>query len=273
MNFERAGQAFEEYLNGYDRENEKVKLKIIHTYGVVECAREIAKRMRLSREDQDLAAIIGLLHDIGRFEQLKRFDSFQPDTMDHAAYGAEILFGEERMIRRFVEDDWFDSIIETAIARHSSFELGEIPDGRTLLHARLIRDADKLDNCRVKLEESLEVLLGVTEEEAGKGVISPEVWTSCQNRSSVLSADRVTPVDYWVSYIAQYYDVNFPETFSIMKEEKYVPRIVERLHYTNPDTREKMYLLTEEMEEYMSEKINEVSDNVEKVSDKESGFQ
>lgn len=259
MDFERARRAFEEYLDGYDREDEKIRLKIVHTYCVVDCAKEIAGRMGLGREDQELAAIIGLLHDIGRFEQLKRFDSFMPDTMDHAAYGAEILFGEENMIRRFLKDDRFDRIIRTAVAMHSSFALGDISEERTLLHAKLIRDADKLDNCRVKLEESLEVLLGMSGEEAGTYQISPKVWEACRNKTSVLSSDRVTPVDYWVSYVAQYYDVNFPETFSIMKEENYIPRIVERLHYTDSDTAAKMGILTEEMQQFMERKINEKS--------------
>ena len=35
MDFEQAKQAFELYLNGYDRKDEKVYLKIVHTYGAV----------------------------------------------------------------------------------------------------------------------------------------------------------------------------------------------------------------------------------------------
>ena len=94
LNFEAAKQFFEEYLDGYDRENDKVKLKIIHTYGVVEQSRNLAERLMLSEEDTSLAMIIALLHDIGRFEQLKRYDSFEPATMDHAAYGVKVLFEE-----------------------------------------------------------------------------------------------------------------------------------------------------------------------------------
>lgn len=256
MDFARARQVFEEYLNGYDREDDKVRLKIVHTYCVVDCAEEIARRMGLSEEDRELAGIIGLLHDIGRFEQLKRFDSFAPDTMDHAAYGAEILFGSQNMIRRFLDDDRFDDVIKTAITCHSSFELGEIPDRRTLLHARLIRDADKLDNCRVKLEEPLEVLLGVSADEAGKGLVSPRVWQACMDRRSVLSSDRVTSVDYWISYIAQYYDVNFPETLSIIKEKNYIQKMVERVRYKDADTAEKMKTLLVEMNDYISAKTD-----------------
>ena len=98
MDIEHAKKAFERYLDQYDREDDKIKLKIVHTYGVVRCMNQITKKMGLSKEERKLAELIALLHDIGRFEQLKRFGSFEPGLMDHAAYGAEILF-EELMIR------------------------------------------------------------------------------------------------------------------------------------------------------------------------------
>ena len=257
LDFLRAKQSFEEYLDGYDREDDKINLKIVHTYGVVRSAEEIAERMGLSEEDKDLARLIALLHDIGRFEQIRQFDSFQPDTMNHAVYGAELLFGEKNMIRQFLEEDQFDPLICQAIEKHSDFKLEGITDERTLLHAKLIRDADKLDNCRVKLEESIETLLGVSLEEAGTGLIAPKVWESCMKEESVLSSDRVSEVDYWISYIAQYYDVNFPQTYMIMKEEDYIARIVNRLTYTQADTAEKMKYLTTQITAYMDRKIQE----------------
>lgn len=253
--FDAAKAAFEAYLDEYDRADDKVHLKIVHTYGVVDAAEDIARRMGLGEEDVQLAKVIGLLHDIGRFEQIKRFDSFEPGTMEHAAYGAQLLFGPEKMIRRFVKDDRFDSLICTAIEKHSDFKLEGITDERTLLHAKLIRDADKLDNCRVKLEESMETLLGVDEKGVGEGVIAPKVWESCMAKESVLSSDRVSKVDYWISYIAQYYDINFPETYEIMREHDYVKRIMDRVPYALPETQEKMDILVAEMEEYMDERI------------------
>ena len=35
IDLQHAKEAFERYLDGYDRENDKVKLKIVHTYGAV----------------------------------------------------------------------------------------------------------------------------------------------------------------------------------------------------------------------------------------------
>ena len=127
IDFKVAKAAFEKYLDEYDRKDDKIRLKIVHTYCVVNAAEEIAIRMHLGEEEIQLAKIIGLLHDIGRFEQIKRFHSFEPGTMDHAVYGAELLFGPEQMIRRFVTESSFDQLICVAIAKHSDFKLEALP--------------------------------------------------------------------------------------------------------------------------------------------------
>ena len=247
-----AKQEFEKYLDEYDREDEQICLKIVHTYGVMKYAGEIARKMECSGEDVERAELIGLLHDIGRFEQIRRFHSFEPGTMDHAMYGADLLFGPEQMIRRFVKDPSFDQLICVAIAKHSDFKLEGIEDERTLLHARLIRDADKLDNCRVKLEESMETLLDMDEKTVGASPISPKVWESCKAEESVLSADRKTGMDYWMSYLALYFDINFPETYQIIKEQDYIRRIAERVPYSREDTKEKVAYTVKKLEEKMN---------------------
>lgn len=254
IDFEAAKAAFETYLDEYDRTDDKIHLKIVHTYCVVECAEEIATRMYLGQEDVQLAKIIGLLHDIGRFEQIRRFHSFEPGTMDHAVYGAELLFGPEKMIRRFVKEDTFDKLIETAIAKHSDFRLEGISDAHTLLHARLIRDADKLDNCRVKLEDAMETLLDLSADEVGKYAISPKVREDAFAGKCICSKDRRTPMDYWVSYVAYFYDLNFRETLDIVAEEQYVKRIIGRVPYTNEQTKKTMEELERQLTEYVRRK-------------------
>lgn len=255
IDFKQAKKAFEKYLDGYDRSDDKIHLKIVHTYGVVACAEEIAGRMKLKEEDRELAKLIALLHDIGRFEQVKRFDSFMPDTMDHAAYGAAVLFGKKKLIRKFIQEDTYDRIICTAIEKHSDFHLEGVTEERALLHARLIRDADKLDNCRVKLEEPVETLLGVPLKEAGKGKITDGVWEDCLSEKSVLSSKRVTKPDYWASYIAQLYDVNFSPTFSIVLENHYLEKMIWRLSYEDTETKAKMELLARNLESFMKNRI------------------
>ncbi len=67
-------------------------------------------------------------------------------------FGAQLLFeGPDPMISRFIPERRYDELIRAAIARHSDFRLEATQDETTLFHAKMIRDADKLDNCRVKL--------------------------------------------------------------------------------------------------------------------------
>ena len=236
-----ARRAFDAYLDQFDRTDEKIRLKIVHTDGVVRYMTEICRRMGLPEEERRLAELIALLHDIGRFEQLKRYDSFEWDTMDHAAYGVQILFGEQRMIRRFAKEDTWDDIIREAIARHSDFS-GYDPSltSRQLLHVQLIRDADKLDNCRVKLEEPVEVLLGCTAEEVGRQDISAEVWRNVWPiHPYIWRSGRqrwITGCPMWrISLISL-----IRKRWTSSGKERYVERVIGRIPYENPETERKM---------------------------------
>lgn len=240
-----ARKVFDDYLKQFDRKDEKIKLKIVHTEGVIRCASEICRRMKLEKEDVQLAELIALLHDIGRFEQLRLYDSFEPTVMDHAAFGVQLLFGEKKMIRDFVQEDTWDQIIDTAIKKHSDYAVGAVANGRELLHACILRDADKLDNCRVKLEESVEVLLGCSPEAVGCQSISPQVWHECLNHCAIHSANRRTKMDYWVSYIAYFFDINYAETCNMILENDYVSRLVHRIPYSNRETAKMMERLEE----------------------------
>lgn len=253
MDLQYAKRQFEQYLDNYDRADDKVRLKIVHTYGVTECSRQITGRMGLCEEDRELAQLIGLLHDIGRFEQIKRFDSFEPDVMDHAAFGVRILF-EEGMIRQFVKEEAWDDIIRTAIARHSDFKLQGVSGERALLHAKIIRDADKLDNCRVKIVDSVETIIGVTAEEVGRDQISPEVMEQFLRKESILSSARKTKMDYWLSYLAYFFDINFDETLDIVREKQYVEKIIDRIPYSNPKTIKQMEKVREVLISYIDER-------------------
>lgn len=97
--------AFAEYVRNYDPSDEKIKLKIDHTYRVAGLCQSIAKSLNLSEADVDIAWLLGMLHDIGRFEQIRRFGTFSDaDSVDHAEFGADLLF-KEGLIRKFAE--WY----------------------------------------------------------------------------------------------------------------------------------------------------------------------
>ena len=70
----RAAAAFKTYTDAYDAANPRIALKIEHTYHVAEACDAVARKQGWSPQDIDLAWLCGLLHDMGRFEQLRRWD-------------------------------------------------------------------------------------------------------------------------------------------------------------------------------------------------------
>ena len=58
-------------------------------------------------------------------------------------------------------------------------------------------------------------------------------------------------MDYWISYIAYLFDINFKETFQIIKENNFVNRIIDRIPYSNPDTRKKMERIRQLVNDYI----------------------
>ena len=206
--------------------------------------------------EQEELVLAALLHDIGRFEQLKQFDSFLPDTMDHAAYGVKILFDNaphQNLIRNFIPESDFDEIIRISIAKHSDFKLDGISDARTLLHAKIIRDADKLDNFRVKEQDSIHAMLDVEAEELGAEAISDHILTSFLNRCPIKNADRVTHMDMWISYLGYIYDLNFPESRRIVAGRGTIDKLIDRVPYSNEATRRKMELIRQAAWNFLSE--------------------
>ncbi len=141
---DRARAAFKSYTDAYDATNPRIALKIEHTYHVAEACDAVAREQGWSSEDIDLAWLCGLLHDMGRFEQLRRWDTFKDaESMSHAALGIEVLFGENpadapavTSIRDFIDDPAEDELIRASIAYHSDFRL---PAQLDEPHAELLR--------------------------------------------------------------------------------------------------------------------------------------
>lgn len=249
----KAKAAFHDFLQEFDTSDPKIALKIRHTYGVMDACAYLAAKMNLSKEDSDLALLIGLLHDIGRFEQLTRFNSYDDNLLPHAQCGLDVLFTQGK-IRNFVETDLYDDIIYHAIKNHSTYEIDPALTGQTLLHARIIRDADKLDNFRVKTEDSIQAMLDVDEYTLGTEEITDLIFQNFCNHKLILKSDRKTHMDMWISYLAFIFDFNFPASFSYVLDGDYINLNIDRIPYSNPETARKMSVIKEIASSYCKEK-------------------
>lgn len=136
---------FDKYTSNYDLENPRLKSRYNHSYRVMHLSEKYAKELGFDDSDVELAKIIGLLHDFGRFEQYKVYKSFiDKDTVDHADYSVVQLFDKNGIVKFTDRIDDYE-LIKFAIKNHNKKDIPECNDERILKFAKLIRDADKVD--------------------------------------------------------------------------------------------------------------------------------
>ena len=259
IDIEKAKITFKDFINEYeDKSDLGFELKIVHTYHVAENAKKIAKKLNLNKEDTELAELIGILHDIGRFEELKVTKELNSVKFDHAGHGSKMLF-EKGMIRKFIENSQYDSIIKKAIENHSKLEIEENLDERTLLHSKIIRDADKIDNYRVKKDEKVEAIFPKRVnkiEDMEESKLSDKVYNTILDKKCVDIHDRVTPLDFWVCILAFTFDLNFDVSYKIVKENDYINVLIDRFKYKDIETKSRMENIRKIINGFVDENIN-----------------
>jgi HD superfamily phosphodiesterase len=226
---------FAEYLRRFDSDDptvqENVDLKAEHTRKVCEAIRKIGQSLELSEEDLCLAEASGLLHDIGRFEQYRRYRTFVDHRSEnHALLGVKVI--QSSRVLDGLDPAAMDIIIR-AVAYHNRAALPEGEPERSLFFLKLLRDADKVDIWRVVTEyyrskgntrnRTIELDLPDTNR------VSTPVYEALMNGRLVQTADLKTLQDFKLLQIGWIYDVNFPRTFQIVAEKKYLEAIRDAL--------------------------------------------
>lgn len=226
---ERVKNTFAEYTSGYNATDPKIKLKIDHTYRVAELCELIARDLKLDEYETDVAWLTGMLHDVGRFEQIKRYNTFNDvQSVDHANFGADLLF-KEGLIDTYVDgfyDDKYGVIVENAIRNHSAFRIDERLDEYTVMFCNILRDADKVDIFRVNVDTPAEDIYNVTTEELKNSQVSPEVMAAFDERHAVLRSCKKTAVDHVAGHIALTFELVYPISLQIAKERGYLDKMM-----------------------------------------------
>ena len=251
----KAKKAFKEYVLPYDVQNPKIAIKIAHTYRTAEVAEDIAKSIGLDEKNIDLAWIMGLLHDIGRFEQLRIYDTFDDQiSIDHADFGVKVLF-EDGVIRKFINDVKYDEIIYKAIQNHNKYEIEEGLTNEELLHAKIIRDADKTDIFGVHLKE-LEKKENVLyqEENIRMQKISEEVMKEFLAYRPIHRKYVKNDMDRFVVIIAFIYDYYYKRGLEIIRENQYIERMIKTVE-CNQEAKEQLELVKQTAFDFLEKNI------------------
>ena len=130
--------------------NANLEHKRAHTQRTRAESTLLAQELALTEDEARIAELIALFHDVGRFPQFARYQTFNdPRSVDHSQLGVQVL-RQERVLDVLAgqERQW----VETAVGLHGGKSLPSALTGRALLFAKLIRDANKIDIFRIVAE-------------------------------------------------------------------------------------------------------------------------
>ncbi len=188
--------------------------------------------------DRDLAWLSGMLHDIGRFEQIRRYNTFvDSQSIDHAQLSADLLFSEGLLqLLPVTLTKEQENILEVAIRSHSAYRLEPDLTEEEYTYCDILRDADKVDIFRVNCDTPKEDIYNVTTEELLTSPVSSGVKKCFDNRIAVIRSLRKYPADYIVGHICLYYELVYPLSRKIAREQGYLNKLL-NFPSENPDTR------------------------------------
>ncbi len=220
-----------EFIDKSDDENtiENLKLKINHSLRVLKNAEIISESLNLSSKDYFVAQLCGLFHDIGRFEQFTVYKTFKDnESLYHGALGEKILKNKDFLDGVDIETK---EIVYNAVYNHGLREI-ERTDEKSLLHSKIVRDADKIDIFKIVVKyynkkgpRNIALEYGLKDEP----YISDTVMKKFQQKQLIDKNELKTLNDFKTMQLAWIFDVNFDISKQIIKQNNYLDKIIKNI--------------------------------------------
>lgn len=204
-------EIFSGYAKNYDFDDPIIALKFNHGLSVANLSYDIAESLAMSEEEKMLSYLIGLVHEIGSFENWKKTKTYQ-DTLTTK----QVLFDEkfidkfslqknEKKIIEFV----IDGIVQNndaQIKKHTEkLKNGKSKEEKIIRHREILLDANILDLFGMMKRKSLPVVLAqITKETLSKTVFKT---FKTENKASV--EDVKSKLDEVIYFLSLFYDLKF----------------------------------------------------------------
>jgi hypothetical protein len=182
----------------------------------------------MKEEDVAIAKALALFHDVGRFEQLRGFGSFNDSlTVDHALLGLKVI-NSSGVLSILPKKE--RNLIRKSIWHHNKYQIPVTEKAEVTLFSKLIRDADKLDILGIVTQHfetrdqhpNQALDFGQTDELG----LTEEVVADILQERMVRIAALKTLGDMRLMYSSWIFDINFPITLAYVKERGYLERLL-----------------------------------------------
>ena len=249
MNLEEAKKEFLNYTEGYKAFGKSPILKIHHTFRVMALCREIAQSLNLSNEDVELAMMTGLLHDIGRFEQWRIYETFDDaGSIDHAALGVDIL-KKNNYLNCYLQDPTLQKTLLHSIYYHNKYKVEESLSDRDKMFCNIIRDADKIDILYLYTVGELAV-------DTGNDSFCEKIYQDLLDGKQIERKDKTTKGDMLAVSLGFPFDINFPKSFEILRRKDYMNQEIDLYlkRTKNLELQEQLKEVRKKIDQYIEER-------------------
>ncbi len=204
------------------------QLKYDHSRRVERCCTELARDLGWSAAAICGATAVGLVHDVGRFTQFARFNSFHDrPNADHGHLGL-VALREDAPLDQLSPDE--ARRIKVAVRLHNRRDLPLNLAPADGLWLRLVRDADKLDILYVLFDalrtDKLDDFPDLSWDPHQTGTPNPALVAALDRGVSASYADVRTLSDFFVLTLSWVHDFNFAPTLQRLRGEGLFDRIV-----------------------------------------------
>lgn len=244
MKLEYIDKIFRDYVFSFDMSDNNISLKYYHTLEVAYITTLIAKKMKLNEEEIYLAQVIAYLHDIGRFEQIVNTNTFSDMVSDHADNGVKLLF-ERGLIERFEIDKKYYPIIEKAVRNHNKYEVLDECNEKERLFVDLIRDSDKIDIYRVRINQKIDYFDGCPDR-----VNLDDFY----NFKSINLKNKKNKYDAILCVISFIFDINYKESIEVLNELGHYERFLNNI-IVSSDMKDLFLSINKKVHNYLHSKI------------------
>ncbi len=239
---DRILQAFSAYTSQFDATDMMIANKKNHTMHVARNCEWIAKEIGLNKDDIDLAWLIGILHDIGRFEQVRITNGYTDSLLDHAEVGVHILF-DDGLIYEFIDE--VINVIKLAVLYHNRLELPSGLSEREKCFCSIIRDADKIDNFRGFHENDFVSFHERTLYSVQKSSVSDDIVRCFRDHKTIPHCLIKTDADFFL--------LSFALLFGMIEKQGNYKKMLQ-FNFESDENKEKFNLIRMYIESYCKEK-------------------
>ena len=249
------------FLSGDYQYDHGYELKILHTKNVERHAEELALYLDTQNgrdgRRQYGARLAALLHDAGRFEQFKRYRTFNDSiSEDHGKISLDLIEEQELLKEIDAIDEHLGRAIRFAVFEHNKLNIPPIEDGLSLSLAKIVRDADRIDIFRI-MAEHLEKQDDAGEEAvflhlSDTKTISGPVYQSILKGEMVHRNNLTSRSDFLCQILSWVQIMNYPYSCKKINDSGNFTAVLARLP-ENKEGREVQALLRREMDDKLQQ--------------------